>query len=80
MCDDYFDINDANVVCRQGGYVGATQYHTSAYYGRGSGPIWFDDLYCYGTETSLFDCHHRGIGSHNCGHNEDVGVVCEGIT
>ena len=79
MCDDYFGINDANVVCRELGYPGAAQYHCCANYGRGSGPIWLDDLACTGTETSLHNCSHRGVGSHNCGHYEDVGVVCQGI-
>ena len=79
MCDDNFDINVANVVCRQLGYPGAIQYHNNAYYGLGSGPIWLDNLDCLGTETSVYDCNHLGFGIHNCGHYEDVGVVCQGI-
>ena len=35
-----------------------------------------DNLACAGTETSLFDCPHNGIGVHNCDHNDDVGVDC----
>ena len=77
VCDDNFGSSDANVVCRQLGYAGATQYHSSAYYGEGSGPIWLDDLECSGVEESLFDCSHIGIGNHNCRHGEDVGVVCQ---
>ena len=76
MCDDYFSINVANVVCRELGYPGAARYHYYAYYGQGSGPIWLDDLACTGTETSLHYCFHNGVGIHNCGHSEDVGVVC----
>ena len=79
MCDDLFGINEANVVCRQLGYPRAIQYHYRAYYGQGSGPIWFDNLQCTGTETSIFDCSHNDIGMHNCGHDEDVGVLCQGI-
>ena len=48
-----------------------------ASFGRGTGPIFLDDLSCSGLEASLFDCPHRGIGSHNCGHGEDAGVTCE---
>ena len=77
VCDDAFDINDANVVCRQLGYVGAIQYHGIAYFGRGSGEIWLDNVACTGTEILLHYCHHNGVGIHNCGHNEDVGVVCQ---
>ena len=79
MCDDLFDINEANIVCRQLGYPRAIQYHGGAYYGQGSGPILFDNLQCTGNETSIFDCSNNGIGISNCKHNEDVGVLCEGI-
>ena len=79
VCDDLFDINDANVACRQLGYPRAVRYHDEAYYGRGSGPIWLDDVACLGTETSLYNCTHAGFGNHNCGHREDVGVACLGI-
>ena len=48
------------------------------YYGPGAGPILLDDLMCNGTETSLFDCNHNGIGVHNCGHYQDASVRCQG--
>ncbi|KAI8517422.1 scavenger receptor [Branchiostoma belcheri] len=76
VCDDSFGMNDAGVVCRMLGYTGASAYHGSAYYGRGSGNIYMDDLRCTGTETILFDCPYSGWGNHNCDHGDDVGVVC----
>ena len=76
VCNDYFDINDANVVCRELGYPGAVRYRS--YFGQGSGPIWLDNLACTGTETSLYNCSHNGVGNHDCEHYEDVGVVCQG--
>ena len=79
VCDDLFDINDANVVCRQLGYPGAIQYHRSAYYGQGSGPIWLDNVYCEGTEASIYNCTHPGFGNHDCRHWDDVGVECKGM-
>ena len=42
----------------------------------GSGMIWLDDVRCRGTETDIALCPHRGWGSHNCGHHEDVSVRC----
>ena len=79
VCDDLFDINEANVICRQLGYPGPIQYHKRAYYGQGTGTIWLDNLACDGTETRLHDCGNNGIGINNCGHNEDAGVSCQGI-
>ena len=42
VCGDYyFDIRDANVVCRELGYEGAARYNDAYYYyGPGSGPIY----------------------------------------
>ena len=76
VCDDYWDINDAHVVCRQLGFPSASAAPHSARYGQGSDPIWMDNVQCSGTEASLFHCTHNGWGSHNCGHGEDASVVC----
>ncbi|XP_051239679.1 scavenger receptor cysteine-rich type 1 protein M130-like isoform X2 [Dicentrarchus labrax] len=77
VCDDSWDLNDANVVCKQLGCGSARSALQNAAFGQGSGPIWMDDVSCYGNEPSLKVCSHRGFGSHNCGHHEDAGVVCE---
>ena len=76
VCDDGWDINDANVACHQLGFAYALAANCCAAFGRGSGSIWLDDLACTGSESSLTSCSHLGIGSHNCGHGEDAGVVC----
>ena len=76
VCDDYWDINDADVVCRQLGFSSASSAPHSARYGQGSDPIWMDDVHCRGTEASLFHCTHAGWATHNCGHSEDASVIC----
>ena len=76
MCDDGFDDTDADVVCRELGYAGAADWSCCARYGRGTGAIWLDEVDCTGTEASLYDCSHNGVGVSDCRHLEDVGVTC----
>ena len=76
VCDDLFSNVNAEVACKMLGF------HTGlakgeARFGRGSGPIWLDNVRCIGTESSLFECNHKGWGRENCGHDEDVGLVCQ---
>lgn len=80
VCDDHFDLRDAHVVCRMLNHTEAVGYFRSAnYYGvvNASVSIWLDNLKCRGTENSLMECRHRGWGQNNCGHYEDVGVICK---
>ena len=35
-----------------------------------------DNVFCKGTESSLFECSHNGFDKHKCLHYEDAGVVC----
>ena len=78
ICDDFWDINDARVVCRQLGFPDAVSAPRFARYGQGTGQIWLDNVGCVGTEPDLFACPHIGIGSHNCRHSEDASAGCSG--
>ncbi|CAH3144013.1 unnamed protein product, partial [Porites lobata] len=76
VCDDSWDIKDADVVCRQLGFRSASSAPCCARYGQGTDPIWMDNVACHGGEHSLLDCAHAGWGKENCGHGEDTSVVC----
>ena len=76
VCDDRWNLNHAQVVCRQLGFGPAISARGSAYYGQGSGQIWLDNVNCVGTELTIENCSHRGWGSHDCSHSEDAGVQC----
>uniref|UniRef100_A0A3P9CY62 SRCR domain-containing protein n=1 Tax=Maylandia zebra TaxID=106582 RepID=A0A3P9CY62_9CICH len=76
VCDDRWDLNDAEVVCRQINCGSALQAPPSAHFGAGTGQIWLDEVTCSGNESSLTTCVHNQFGSHNCDHREDAGVIC----
>ncbi|XP_033125517.1 deleted in malignant brain tumors 1 protein-like [Anneissia japonica] len=76
ICDDWWDINDARVVCRQLGFSDAIDAPQSAHFGEGSGDIMYDDVACTGNESDITSCPNRGLRSHDCGHHEDASVIC----
>lgn len=78
ICDDNWDLNDAQVVCRQLGYQNAIRSLQGQYVPSGSGRIWLDEVKCAGNERRISSCKHHGWGSHDCRHHEDAGVKCSG--
>uniref|UniRef100_A0A3B3XCK8 SRCR domain-containing protein n=1 Tax=Poecilia mexicana TaxID=48701 RepID=A0A3B3XCK8_9TELE len=80
VCDDDWDLSDAQVVCRQLNFQGAIDAVTKARYGQGT--LFFqscalDDVGCSGQEQKLVSCRSSGWGVNNCGHQEDAGVICD---
>ncbi|CAI8026301.1 Deleted in malignant brain tumors 1 protein [Geodia barretti] len=77
ICDDSWDVNDARVVCNQLNLPSSSAIPIrNAGFGEGGGVIWLDDVSCAGDEESLQSCPNLEVGVHNCGHDEDAGVVC----
>lgn len=77
ICDDEWDLVDANVACKQLGYVGALRQMTESYFGQGRPGLKFamDNVDCQGTEERLIDCDHET--SDDCGISELAGVICD---
>ncbi|XP_016075652.1 PREDICTED: HHIP-like protein 1 [Miniopterus natalensis] len=77
VCDDGWDIKATAVVCRQLGFAHAVRATKRAEFGEGRAlPILLDNVRCAGDEQTLLECRHAGLGTHNCDHQEDAGVVC----
>ena len=76
VCDHFWDLNDAQVICSELGLGKAVAARTNAFYGQGSGQIWLDDVKCAGTERTVRNCSHNGWGIKNCNHEEDASVNC----
>ena len=80
VCDDYWDVLDARVVCRQLGYSGEVVALKRAFFGSSPfRPIYLDNVRCNGSEPSLFNCTANEVGMNNCDHSEDAGVRCNGM-
>ena len=41
--------------------------------------IFLDSVQCSGSERFLNECTSDPLTVHNCGHNKDAGVICQGI-
>ena len=80
VCDDSWDRNDANVACRQLGFINTSQRAIptrGAYFGEGSGPIHLSQAQCQVDVSRLIDCTING-GINDCSHSQDAGVICQG--
>ncbi|XP_067413335.1 soluble scavenger receptor cysteine-rich domain-containing protein SSC5D [Emydura macquarii macquarii] len=76
VCDDRWALPGAAVVCRELGCGDPLSAPGGAFFGEGSGPIWLDNVRCWGNESALSQCLAAPWGVHDCQHAEDAGVVC----
>lgn len=78
VCDDSWDLADAEVVCQQLGCGKALAALGEAAFGPGLGPVWLDEVECLGSEVTLEACQSELWGHGDCTHKEDAGVRCAG--
>ena len=74
ICDPYFSIYDARVICRTLGYGGVARTTLPNAFGPGEYPPLFS-LECSGDEESIQDCP---IFYSSCLTNDSAGVECYG--
>jgi len=78
VCDNEWDVHDADVVCRQLGFPGAEQSTCCGrYFGKGSGPPLMASVNCKGEESSLFNCSYVAKGGASCKQHSSAGVICK---
>uniref|UniRef100_A0A8B9T4J5 SRCR domain-containing protein n=1 Tax=Anas platyrhynchos TaxID=8839 RepID=A0A8B9T4J5_ANAPL len=76
LCDNAWDMRDAEVACRQLGCGPAVYALGQAAAGEGTGPMWL--MECRGMELSLQDCWAQPGDSGACQHKADAAVHCSG--
>ena len=76
VCGRDWDKRDAQVACRQLGFRFALRSTSSVEFGAGNGTIMIGSLGCNGSESTLLECDHSGLGFSTCSHDNDVGIVC----
>ena len=71
ICDDYWDLNDGNVICKMMGFTGA---ESISKYLTVPDDFIMDNVGCDGSEDDINDCYH--LDEDNCGTSEGAGVTC----
>ena len=77
VCEDDFDQQDAEVLCRELG-CGAPSVLQGALYGEVGAPMWPKEFHCEGSESALMDCGTSNSTRHTCLPVKTVGLTCSG--
>ncbi|XP_074496805.1 CD5 antigen-like [Sebastes fasciatus] len=75
VCEDDFDLQDAEVVCRELG-CGAPSVLQGALYGDVEAPVWTKEFQCGGHESALLDCDSSDSDRNTCSPGKAVGLTC----
>ena len=92
ICNQFWDNEDASVVCKQLGYspygiVQLVSYIFTTYTGAiASSAVYYTssslihniiDLNCTGNESNIFSCPYNGYTSYSCSLGRDANVFCK---
>lgn len=78
ICDDGWDLNDAQVVCRELDCGTATKALPGSRYGSGPDTVWLDQVNCTGKEAFLNECPKKPWGDAQCDPRRKASVECSG--
>ena len=79
MCDNQWNKQDADVVCRELGYISSSTVKSIKASNQEHGIVWTNNIQCAGNEKSLSSCRHDGWELNgSCGNNQRAGLVCSG--
>ncbi|XP_067881165.1 deleted in malignant brain tumors 1 protein-like [Heterodontus francisci] len=78
LCDLYFDLEDAKVVCEHLQCGAVNSIPGGARFGKGTGAVWKENYRCLGNETRLWDCPVSSWEQFCFSHENDAGVICTG--
>ncbi|KAL0150672.1 hypothetical protein M9458_054030, partial [Cirrhinus mrigala] len=73
VCDDQWDISDAQVVCRQLGCGAALRADRNSVFGAGEGVVWMNRIH-------LWDCPLSLKNHTDCSHKEHAGLTCADLS
>ncbi|XP_032401529.1 scavenger receptor cysteine-rich type 1 protein M130-like [Xiphophorus hellerii] len=76
VCEKDFDLQDAEVVCREIS-CGPPSVHQGALYGEAEAPVGSREFLCEGSESALLKCSSRkSSGRNSCSPGQAVGLTC----
>uniref|UniRef100_A0A669CGR6 SRCR domain-containing protein n=1 Tax=Oreochromis niloticus TaxID=8128 RepID=A0A669CGR6_ORENI len=75
VCEDDFDLQDAEVGCRELG-CGPPSLLQGALYGEVEAPVWSREFQCGGHESALLDCRSSGSARSSCSPGKAAGLTC----
>uniref|UniRef100_A0A8C9XLE2 SRCR domain-containing protein n=2 Tax=Sander lucioperca TaxID=283035 RepID=A0A8C9XLE2_SANLU len=75
VCEDDFDLQDAEVACREFG-CGAPSVLQGVLYEDREAPVWTKEFQCGGQESALLDCDSSARNT--CSSGKAVGLTCSG--
>ncbi|XP_028275078.1 scavenger receptor cysteine-rich type 1 protein M130-like isoform X2 [Parambassis ranga] len=75
VCEDDFNLQNAEVVCRELG-CGAPSVFKGGLYGAAEAPVWMRRFQCGGHESALLDCGSSQSTENSCSAGKAVGLTC----